>query len=146
MPLVVIDTNVLVSAALSPRSAPGQVFQAVLQCGHFAVCEQSLAELELVLARDKFDRFVTQRQRMALLELVKASGVLCLIEPGHFEAAHGTCRDPDDGLFLALALAAQARTIISGDADLLVLHPWQGIQICTAAQYLGRARQAAPTG
>ena len=37
------------------------------------------------------------------------------------------CRDPDDNIYLELALAAQATTIITGDADLLTLHPWRDI-------------------
>ena len=57
----------------------------------------------------------------------------------HFQAARGACRDPDDELFLALALAADAETIVSGDDDLLILTPWRGIAICTPADYLARS-------
>jgi uncharacterized protein len=46
------------------------------------------------------------------------------------------CRDPDDNMYLELALAAQAATIVSGDHDLLVLHPWRGIRIVRPAGYL----------
>ena len=41
-------------------------------------------------------------------------------------------------LFLALALVAQASTIVSGDADLLTLGVWRGIDIHTPAQYLAQ--------
>ncbi len=138
-PLVVIDTNVLVSAALSPHSVPAQAFRRVLERERFAICEQSMAELQDVLSRDKFDRFTSRQRRMALLDLVRVHGVAFTVEPHDFAAVGPACRDPDDALFLALALAAQAQTIVSGDDDLLTLHPWRGITICTPAQYLERA-------
>ena len=46
------------------------------------------------------------------------------------------CRDPDDNMYLELALVAQASMIVSGDQDLLVLHPWRGIPIVRPAGYL----------
>lgn len=44
-----------------------------------------------------------------------------------------TVRDIDDDAVIATALAAKADIIATGDSDLLVLHPWQGIQILNAA-------------
>ncbi len=44
------------------------------------------------------------------------------------------CRDPDDDKVLALAIAAQADLIVSGDNDLLVLQPFKGIPILSPAQ------------
>lgn len=46
------------------------------------------------------------------------------------------CRDAKDNKYLELALAAQADAIISGDEDLLVLHPWRGIPILRPAEFL----------
>jgi predicted nucleic acid-binding protein len=46
------------------------------------------------------------------------------------------CRDPTDNKYLELALEARARTIISSDADLLVLSPWRSVAILTPAEYL----------
>ena len=46
------------------------------------------------------------------------------------------CRDPKDNKFLELALSASATALITGDADLLVLHPFQNISILTPADYL----------
>jgi predicted nucleic acid-binding protein len=44
------------------------------------------------------------------------------------------CRDPDDDAVLALALAAQADLIVSGDEDLLALRHYQDIPILNPAQ------------
>jgi len=47
-----------------------------------------------------------------------------------------TCRDPDDDKFLELAVEEEADLIISGDSDLLVLHPFEGIPILPPADFL----------
>ncbi len=46
------------------------------------------------------------------------------------------CRDAKDNTYLELALAAGASVILSGDADLLVLHPWRGVRIVSPAAFL----------
>ena len=46
------------------------------------------------------------------------------------------CRDPKDNKFLELALSGKADFIITGDDDLLNLHPWRGIAILSPADYL----------
>ena len=46
------------------------------------------------------------------------------------------CRDPKDDKFLTLAVAANADYIVTGDDDLLVLHPFRGIQIIKPAEFL----------
>jgi predicted nucleic acid-binding protein len=46
------------------------------------------------------------------------------------------CRDKDDDAVLALALAAQADIVISGDDDLLCLASFEGIPILMPAQAL----------
>ncbi len=48
------------------------------------------------------------------------------------------CRDPKDNKFLDAAINGQAEVIITGDKDLLILHPYQSIQIITPAQYLNK--------
>lgn len=47
-------------------------------------------------------------------------------------------RDPRGNKDLELALAAGVETLIASGHDLLVLHPWRGIDILTRAQYLAR--------
>jgi len=48
------------------------------------------------------------------------------------------CRDSKDDKFLEVALNGRGELIITGDADPLDLHPWQGIAILSPAQYLRR--------
>ena len=46
------------------------------------------------------------------------------------------CRDPKDDKFLELAISGHADLIVSGDADLLALNPFQGIPIVTPAIFV----------
>ena len=48
----------------------------------------------------------------------------------------GECRDPQDNKFLELAASGRALCIVSGDQDLLVLHPFRGIPIVTPRGFL----------
>ena len=43
---------------------------------------------------------------------------------------------PEDDKFLELAVSGRATYIISGDDDLLVLHPFRDIAIMTVAEFL----------
>jgi uncharacterized protein len=48
------------------------------------------------------------------------------------------CRDPKDDKFLELALDGKAEVLVTGDSDLLCMHPWRGIAILSPADYLAR--------
>jgi predicted nucleic acid-binding protein len=48
------------------------------------------------------------------------------------------CRDPKDDKFLEAALTSQADCLVTGDADLLVLDPFEGIPILRPAEFLAR--------
>ena len=56
-----------------------------------------------------------------------------MIPQGHIVQA---CRDPRDNKFLEIAVNGEADIIISGDEDLLVLHPFRGIEIVTPKIYV----------
>ncbi len=46
-----------------------------------------------------------------------------------FPLPERVCRDPDDDVILAAALAAKAAVLVTGDQDLLVLKEFQGVRI-----------------
>jgi uncharacterized protein len=48
------------------------------------------------------------------------------------------CRDSKDNKFLELAVSGGAQSIISGDADLLVLDPFRGISIVTPQVFVSQ--------
>lgn len=130
--MLVIDTNVFISAALFPKNPLGRIVGRAIEIQSFALSEETFAELEEVLIREKFDRYLLRQTRIDFLEktAVKARWV---------DAARITpvrdCRDAKDNKFLEVALAATADYLITGDEDLLVLNPWRSIRILTPADY-----------
>ena len=52
--------------------------------------------------------------------------------------AEAVCRDPDDDWVLATALAGDAGAIVSGDADLLTLDRYSGIEMLSPRQFVSR--------
>jgi putative PIN family toxin of toxin-antitoxin system len=52
--------------------------------------------------------------------------------------AEAVCRDPDDDWVLATALAGDAGAIVSGDADLLTLDGYSGIEMLSPRQFVSR--------
>ena len=131
---VVVDTNVLVSAVILPASRVGAVLLRLRQ-GTFTplYCAETLEELASVLARPRIrDKYhVTNADIRAVLDLILLRGEYVeLIE------RVTVCRDPKDDLFLEVALAGTSDLIVSGDSDLLSLHPFRGIPIVTPAIFL----------
>jgi predicted nucleic acid-binding protein len=70
---LVLDTGVLVSAAIRPSSVPALAFEKALL--RFEVCAsaETLAELASVLGRAKFDRYaaVSQRHKLSSRAIVR---------------------------------------------------------------------------
>ena len=133
---VVLDTSTLVSAALRVGSVPHRaVFQA-LSKGEVCVSAATLTEMEEVLQRSKFDRYLPKSIRMEFAAIMRDNARLCSVSEADEANAARVCRDPKDNKFLALARACDAAVLISSDADLLVLHPWQGVPIITPAAFV----------
>lgn len=129
---VVVDTNVLISAALSAGGPPSRLVRHVLQHGRLLFSDASFAELHTRLWRPKFDRYLRIEDRKQLLHDFGAVGVW--IDVPAAVADRTFSRDADDDKFLHLALAGQADLLVSGDLDLLDLGAVEGIAIVTPAQ------------
>jgi putative PIN family toxin of toxin-antitoxin system len=136
---VVLDTStLLVSAALRVGSVP---YQALLEAlGAWDVCAsaETLAELEQVLGREQFDRYLDRASRREFVALIRRNVHLFAVQNADLMAVDPPCRDSRDNQFLALALAAEADVVVSSDEDLLVLHPWRGIPVVTQGEFLSR--------
>jgi len=96
--------------------------------------EATLAEFRAVLMRDKFDGAVDRLLREHILREYEQ---LCTLVP--VPAPIRACRDPRDDKFLEVAVHGRADLIVSGDLDLLALHPFHDVAIVTPAEYLGLA-------
>jgi putative PIN family toxin of toxin-antitoxin system len=130
---IVVDTNVLVSRLIVPGSIPARAFDIASQQGRLLVSNATLEELQRVLSKRKFEHYVTLGQRKHFLQLLSNS-----VEIVDINAKITACRDPKDDKFLELAVNGLADLIVSGDQDLLVLHPFMHIAIISPADYISR--------
>ena len=129
---VVLDTNVLISAALIPSSTPRRVVDAIFTAnGVLLFSDETFAELRTRLQRTKFDRYVSSQSRAVYLARVRA-----VAEWVGIAGARLGCRDPDDDKVLEVALMGAADCIVTGDQDLLELASFHGLPILTAANFL----------
>ncbi len=102
----------------------------VPQCVH-----GNVGRSESVLFRPKFDNYISLSRRLAFYESLRITAEF--IESA---APISACRDPKDDKFLALALTGHANFILTGNRDLLILHPFRHIDILSPRQYLDRQK------
>ena len=131
---VVLDTNVIISAALFPLSLPGQVFEVVRNQGSLLMSADVLAEIDDVLNRPRFDRYLSSMLRLEFID-----GLEQIANTVEITLAIVACRDPKDDKFLELAVNGQANFIVSGDSDLLELSPFRGIPVVPPRSFLAEA-------
>ncbi len=128
---IILDTNIIISALCFPFSKPRKVFDLSRRKGEILVSIQTLNELETVLMRPKFDKYIDRDLRLAFLN--EYSKNVTLIESTKEVTG---CRDEKDNKYLSLAVSSEADYIISGDKDLLVLDPYQSTRIISPDQFI----------
>ncbi len=128
---VVVDTNVLISRLLAPPGTAGRAVRHAVDTAQLLISRAMIEELAEVVSRAKFDPYLTIEERQTFVRLL---GRIAELVPVVGEVR--ACRDPRDDKFLELALAGRADCILTGDADLLALHPFQGTAILTPADFL----------
>ena len=127
----VLDTNVLISAALSSKGAPHALVQHILTHGCLVFSSATFEELRSRLYRPEFDIYLSLDMREGLLHDFSASAKW--VEP---DVVLPYSRDPSDDVFIATALKAGLRFLVSGDKDLLEAPMPEGILVLTPAQAL----------
>ncbi len=103
--------------------------------GVLVFSDETFIELATRLMRPKFDRYVDEPLRQRFLsDLASVAEWVALAGTVH------ACRDPDDDRFLETAINGEAECIVTGDTDLLVLDPFQGLRILTPGAFLELVR------
>jgi putative PIN family toxin of toxin-antitoxin system len=113
----VVDASVLVSAIIARRdSPPSQVLRAWAR-GRFelVVSPKLLAELAAVLARPKFERYVSASEVVEFVEELRADALVVADPP----SPEPVTRDRADDYLVALARQSHADVLVSSDRDLL---------------------------
>ena len=129
---VVIDTNVLMSAIFF-GGTPGRILK-VWRAG----------QMDLVMSPEIVDEYVRVSERLTqrypgadiqpLIELIIQNAEIVPSGP----LPDSICEDPEDDKFLACALEAKVRVVISGDKQLLAVSVYQGIAVVTPRQFVDR--------
>lgn len=128
---VVFDCNVLVSALIKGDSSPGRAFDLAAEACVLITSAACLAEMERILHKQKFTRYFSIEEADIFLEVFReASQVVVPTETIQ------ACRDPHDDKYLEAAVSADADIIVTGDPDLLELHPFRGILILSPKDFL----------
>lgn len=115
---VVLDPGVLVSALITPTGAPAKLLEEARAGGlELVVSPLLLGELEEVLGREKFRRYVDLDTVRDYVQLLRREGLLSADPEG---PPLLRCADPDDDHLIALAHDRSA-VLVSGDGHLLDL-------------------------
>jgi len=124
---LVLDTNVLLAAALVPGLCRELIQKRTH--GHEFICSRALLgefaeklQQKFGVVPESFPLYVAYRARVGLIEAPPLPAPVC--------------RDPDDDIVLAVAFAGEVDCIITGDRDLLVLKKYGDIRILSPRQFL----------
>ena len=127
----IIDTNTILSSLFVKGSVTFKALEKARSKGLLLFSEDTFLEFELVLFRNKFDRYFSKEERLQIVEKFHNEATFVPVT-----SSLQLSRDPKDDKFLNLAVDANASCIITGDKDLLVLHPFNGIPILSPATFL----------
>lgn len=136
----VVDTNILMRALIKPDGSVGPVLTHLRNGAYVLLYADPLldeltAQLVLPRIRDKYH--LSDEDVETVLALILLRG-----EPVVPQRHIAVCRDPKDDVVLEVAVAGQADFIVTGDDDLLALHPFEGIPIVGPAEFLAALEAA----
>jgi uncharacterized protein len=124
---LVLDTNVLI-AALITKGVCAELLEHCVLRHRLVSSDQILAEVRKhLLGKFKF----SEAEAEEATDLLRSQTALVLPDP--LDAP--VCRDPDDDLILATAIAGEARCVITGDKDLLVIGRFRDIEILRPSEF-----------
>ena len=127
MQRAVLDTNIIISAAISNDGNPAKIFEMLLEKKFINYTSQEiLEEIEDVIKRPKFG--ISKEFQKFILDNFRKNSII--IKPVHNEKVAG-----DDDKFINCALSAKA-LVVSGDSHLLNLENYKGIKIITPKEFL----------
>lgn len=140
---VVLDTNILVAYALLGDAVPRRSL-AIRDCvvaararGRLFASDATLAELRAVLMRPDFDRYKPAVERESFLAAL--ADEVRRVQPAPIGRL---CRDPDDDMFLAVALAADAHWLVTVDQQLLSVRTVGRTRVLRPERFLERLEES----
>lgn len=114
-----------------PGSKPRKALDCAFREGKVLLSLATLAELYDVLHRKQFRRYIDEEDARSFVAALARESELIDVD-----VQIKTCRDPKDDKFLEVAVSGRATHLITGDTDLLVLDPFQGVRILSPQEFL----------
>jgi putative PIN family toxin of toxin-antitoxin system len=133
--IIVLDTNVLVSGILKPYSKAAAILRLVTDGAiQLAYDLRVLSEYRDVIMRPKFN--FAQENVEGFLEQIEQEGLLVSVKPLEFHLP-----DPDDELFLEVALSGAVKAIVTGNKRHFPKKEYEGVKILSPAEFLEAAKK-----
>lgn len=129
----VFDTNIFLRALINPHSRCGRLLDELATDYELILSPSIIYEVLEVLQRPKLRAKFPQITQLQFVQIITLFEQAQVIEPPKVQSAS---RDPKDDKFLACALYTAAKYLVTEDKDLLVLNPYQGIQIWQPAEFI----------
>lgn len=118
--LCLIDTNILISAALFPASIPAQPYIKAVSPPHSAVvCDYSIDEMRRVYNRKFPDKIPAFERFLSMVALSVKIIATPLEETGEIDCDENKIRDLNDRPIYRAAISARVDCILTGDKDFL---------------------------
>ncbi|MEI7732706.1 MAG: putative toxin-antitoxin system toxin component, PIN family [Verrucomicrobiota bacterium] len=130
--IVVLDTNVVIEAVFWPRSTARRALAGLARRRFKTAVNQLILEEYAAILAQVRERLFPAAQPSGALAWLAAKSIH--VEPAPLPGK--LSRDPDDNLFVATAIAAQAAYLVTQDRDLLVLQKPFGVAIVTPAEFM----------
>jgi hypothetical protein len=127
----VLDANVVVSALIQPKGAPGRILSGLVEERIFelVVSPAILAEVRRSLSYPKVRKFIKVSEED--LDLWVASIELIARPVEGNLTIHAVAGDPDDNKYIEAAVEGLAQFVVTGDRHLLSLKSYENIRIVT---------------
>lgn len=122
-----------ISANLKPFSVPSQAYDRALDKYVVVRSAKTLEEFGRKIILPKFDKYLSTTDKIWAIAKYREHSLSVIVDVPIWASS-----DPDDDIFLELAVATHACCIVSGDPHLLTLHPFRGIPILKPADFLAR--------
>lgn len=136
MPKAVLDTNILVSAFITPRGIPAQLLQAWrAEDFDLVTSPPILEELREALSRPKLQRLYHLSPE-DIRDYVTLLAQVAIAVSGTRAVSAPLLRDPDDRLILAAAIGSKSDYLVTGDKDLLSLNRFHAVRIITPSAFI----------
>jgi putative PIN family toxin of toxin-antitoxin system len=131
----VLDTNIVVSHTLAPRGPISAILSYWLRNAFDLVVSEALLEEYEAALKKPYIQAHHHKSEAAIATLIKRFRKLAIVVTPT-ETLTVVPDDPDDNKIIECAVAGEADYIVTGDAHLLAIKAYQGIQILTPALFV----------